>query len=193
MFGASDNKEKEPKEVKNDEEEDSGEDEDVEKEVTGNWKIVDLPELPKVTGEEEEDEVTKFRSKVYRFRKGEWKERGVGDLRLMKHKATNYIRVLVRNEKIHKCVMNHYIMRKDIFCELVNLPTGKNTWTWAAYDISDEEPASEKFAVRFTSKEEYDRFEEEFKKAIAHNDGLKGEKKEEATQESEAKKEEKAE
>ena len=29
MFSASDNKDKEPKEVKNDEEEDSGEDEDV--------------------------------------------------------------------------------------------------------------------------------------------------------------------
>ena len=70
----------------------------------------------------------------------------------MKHKTTNYIRLLVRAEKTHKCVMNHYIIKKDIFCELVNLPTGKNTWTWAAYDISDEEPASEKFAVRFTSK-----------------------------------------
>lgn len=43
---------KKPEENK---EEDSGEeDEDVEKEVVGNWKLVDLPEMPKVTGEEEE-------------------------------------------------------------------------------------------------------------------------------------------
>ena len=43
---------KKPEENK---EEDSGEeDEDVEKEVVGNWKLVDLPEIPKVTGEEEE-------------------------------------------------------------------------------------------------------------------------------------------
>lgn len=42
-------KDKKPEEHK---EEDSGDDdEDVEKEVVGNWKLVDLPEMPKVTGE----------------------------------------------------------------------------------------------------------------------------------------------
>ena len=41
---------KKPEEHKEDE---SGEeDEDVEKEVVGNWKLVDLPEVDKVTGEE---------------------------------------------------------------------------------------------------------------------------------------------
>ena len=38
-------------------------------------------------------------------------------------------------------------------------------------------PASEKFAARFTSKEEYDRFEQEFNKAIAHNEKVGGGKK----------------
>jgi hypothetical protein len=44
------NKDKKPEEHK--EEESGDEDEDVEKEVVGNWKLVDLPEMPKVTGEE---------------------------------------------------------------------------------------------------------------------------------------------
>jgi len=47
---------------------------------------VNLPEVAPLTGEEEEDEVTKFRAKLYRWKDGEWKERGLGDLRLLKHK-----------------------------------------------------------------------------------------------------------
>lgn len=144
------NKEKKPEEHK---EEDSGDenDEDVEKEVVGNWKLVDLPEMPAVTGEEEEEELATFKTKVYRFRK-EWKERGVGQLRFLKHKSSGFVRILVRAEKTHKCVMNHYVINKDIFCKLEQLKTSNNTWTWAAHDISDEQPETEKFCAKFTSK-----------------------------------------
>ena len=48
---------------------------DPEVEVIGNWKKVDLPEVALQTGEENDDEVTKFRTKLFRFRNGEWKER----------------------------------------------------------------------------------------------------------------------
>ena len=41
---------------------------DPEAEVEGNWKAVDLPEVPVVTGEEQDDEVCKFRTKLYRWR-----------------------------------------------------------------------------------------------------------------------------
>ena len=44
------------------------EDYDPEQQVVGNWKLCDLPEIPVVTGEEEEQTVAKFRSKVYRWR-----------------------------------------------------------------------------------------------------------------------------
>jgi Ran-binding protein 1 len=54
-----------------------------------------LPEVPVVTGEEEEDTIAKFRSKIYRW-KGEWKERGVGEMKFLKHKTTGLIRILVR-------------------------------------------------------------------------------------------------
>ena len=79
----------------NEEEGDSG-DEDVKKEVIGNWKIVDLPEWTKITGEEQEEEVTKFKVKAYRFHDKQWKERGKGELRFLKHKASGMIRVLAR-------------------------------------------------------------------------------------------------
>jgi hypothetical protein len=73
--------------------------------------------MPAVTGEEEEIEVAKFRTKIYRF-KAEWKERGVGELRLLKHKTSGYIRLLVRADKTRKCLVNHYVLTKDIFCKL---------------------------------------------------------------------------
>lgn len=53
-------------------EDDVDEDYDPEAEVVGNWKLCDLPEIPVVTGEEEEENIAKFRSKIYRWR-GEWK------------------------------------------------------------------------------------------------------------------------
>lgn len=173
--------------------EDSGDevDDDLEKEVVGNWKLVDLPEMPAVTGEEEEEELVKFRSKIYRFRNGEWKERGVGDLRFLRHKKSNYIRVLVRADKTHKCVVNHYVLTKDIFCKLEPMKTSNNAWTWAAQDIADETPASEKFCAKFTSKDDYEKFSVEFAKASDHNIKLFAEQK--ANEAKEEKAEEKAE
>ena len=51
MFGKQEEKVKDSKAEENKEEESGEEDEDVEKEVVGNWKLVDLPEMDKVTGE----------------------------------------------------------------------------------------------------------------------------------------------
>lgn len=37
--------------------------------VVGDWKIVDLPIIDVVVkGEEDEDEIVRFKSKIYRFR-----------------------------------------------------------------------------------------------------------------------------
>lgn len=66
MFKTEDPKEKKPAEQHEDED-GEGDDEDLEKEVIGDWKIVDLPVMPKVTGEEQEEELAKFKSKAYRF------------------------------------------------------------------------------------------------------------------------------
>ena len=153
-------------------EEDEEEDEDYDPEapvVSGYSKIIDLPEIPVVTGEEGEELLTKFRSKIYRWRK-EWKERGVGELKFIKHKKSGLIRILVRADKTHKCVMNHLVNRKQIFCQLEQLKTSNNSWTWAAYDISDETPQTEKFCAKFTSKEDFDKFKTDFETYCAENE-----------------------
>lgn len=95
----------------------------------------------------------------------------------------------MRAEKTHKCVLNHFLQAKDIFCKLEQMKTSNNAWTWAAYDISDEKPETEKFCAKFTSKEDFERFKVEFEKGCESNSGILGAKKEEG----EAKVEEKAE
>lgn len=64
----------EPKREKEEDVDDVDDNYDPEAEVVGNWKVCDLPEVPVVTGEEEEELVWKARSKIYRWR-SEWKER----------------------------------------------------------------------------------------------------------------------
>lgn len=51
--------------------------------------IVQLPECVDLkTGEEDEEEIFRQRAKLYRFEVSEWKERGVGDLKILKSKIT---------------------------------------------------------------------------------------------------------
>lgn len=76
--------------------------------VEGNFKQVDLPEVPKVTGEEDESILGQFRSKVYRWRNKEWKERGLGDLKLLKSKEGK-VRLLHRQDNTHKVIANFYL------------------------------------------------------------------------------------
>ena len=38
----------------------------------------------------------------------EWKERGVGDVKFLRHKNSNNVRLLMRREKTHKICANHY-------------------------------------------------------------------------------------
>lgn len=71
------------------------------------------------------------------------------------------------------------------------MKTSNNAWSWAAYDISDEKPESEKFCAKFTSKEDFDKFKEEFEKAVEENGKIleakkAEEKKPEETQEAKA-------
>ncbi len=69
---------------------------------------MDLPEVPTVTGEEEEECIFKLKGRLYRLRDSEWKERGHGEIKLLRHKTTHKIRFLSRQEKTHKIVANHF-------------------------------------------------------------------------------------
>ena len=66
----------------------------------------ELPKVAKVTGEEKEECIFRVRCKLYRLRDDQWKERGVGNGKLLRNKETKKIRFVMRQEKTLKPVAN---------------------------------------------------------------------------------------
>jgi hypothetical protein len=54
--------------------------------------------------------LTVSRAKLFRFDKDskEWKERGTGDVRLLKHKENKKVRLVMRRDKTLKVCANHF-------------------------------------------------------------------------------------
>ncbi len=124
--------------------------------------IIPLPELVQVTtGEEDEEVLFKHRAKVYRFDKDakQWKERGVGDMKILKHVQKNTFRVLLRREQIHKIACNHLISAE---MELKPMSTSETAVTWFAMDYADDEAKLENLAVRFKLAETLNDFKKVF-------------------------------
>jgi Ran-binding protein 1 len=73
--------------------------------------VVQLTEKVEVkTNEELEEQLFKMRAKLFKFVKesSEWKERGTGDVRLLKHKENGKTRLVMRRDKTLKVCANHY-------------------------------------------------------------------------------------
>ena len=108
--------------------------------------VIPLPDKVEVkTGEEEETVVYSHRAKVYRYTDGEWKERGVGDIKILKHRTSGKVRLLMRRDQVHKICLNHYVTPALVGTFKEKDP---KSWTWAAQDYSDGELTSMTFALR---------------------------------------------
>lgn len=64
------------------------------------------------THEEAEEQTFKMRAKLFKFDRDsrEWRERGTGDVRLLKHKENQKTRLVMRRDKTLKVCANHYGM-----------------------------------------------------------------------------------
>lgn len=87
------------------------------------------------SGEEDEEILFKQRAKLYRFDRdlSQWKERGVGDLKILFHPVKKCYRVLMRREQVLKVCANHTITA-DI--ELKPMNTSGNSMVWMANDYA---------------------------------------------------------
>ena len=136
-------------------------DPEVEQDGADFQAIVSLPEIDQRTGEE--DEVVKFthRAKLYRFdaTAGQWKERGVGDIKILRHKESGRARLVMRRDQIHKLCANHYIMPN---MELRPNVGSDRSWVWHAQDFSEETVKDEQLAVKFKSVPLAEEFREVF-------------------------------
>ena len=123
------------------------------------------------TGEEEEDLIFKTRAKLYRFRESEWKERGTGDLKLLRHKKDKKIRCILRQDKTLKIVANFIISEKPL-CELKPHQGSEKMFMFIAYDCS-EEPVMEKFVIKLGNADKAKIFKENFENAQTFNQMVK--------------------
>ncbi|XP_078613739.1 E3 SUMO-protein ligase RanBP2-like isoform X6 [Branchiostoma floridae x Branchiostoma japonicum] len=128
--------------------------------------IVKLPEKIELkTGEEEEEQLFKFRAKLFRWDtdSNQWKERGIGDIKILRHKTTNRSRVLMRREQVLKLCANHLITGT---MSLHPNSGSDRSWVWTAVDAAEEEPKTEQFAVRFKLPETAAEFKTYFDQCV---------------------------
>ncbi|KFP29660.1 E3 SUMO-protein ligase RanBP2, partial [Colius striatus] len=124
--------------------------------------VVPLPDKIEVkTGEEDEEEFFCNRAKLYRFdaESKEWKERGIGNVKILKHKVSGKFRLLMRRDQVLKICANHYI-NTDM---KLNPNAGSDkSFVWHALDYADELPKPEQLAIRFKTPEEAMLFKSKF-------------------------------
>ncbi|KAM5252530.1 E3 SUMO-protein ligase RanBP2-like isoform 2-T2 [Hipposideros larvatus] len=143
------------------EEEDGSDEEVVYNEDIHFEPIVSLPEVQVKSGEEDEEILFKERAKLYRWDReiSQWKERGVGDIKILWHTLKNYYRILMRRDQVFKVCANHVITKT---MELKPLNVSNNALVWTASDYADGEAKVEQLAVRFKTKEMADCFKKKF-------------------------------
>ncbi|KAG5729711.1 Ran-specific GTPase-activating protein 1 [Termitomyces sp. T112] len=126
------------------------------------------------TMEEDEEVLFKMRAKLFRFdsESTEWKERGTGDVRLLSHKETRKVRLVMRRDKTLKVCANH-VITSDMKLQ-PNIGSDRS-WVWkVAADYSETPPTSETLAIRLANAENANQFKAKFEEAQANNAKLSG-------------------
>ncbi|XP_065831195.1 ran-specific GTPase-activating protein-like [Oscarella lobularis] len=126
--------------------------------------LVHLADVEVKTLEEDENEIFKIRAKLYRYttesEAGEWKERGVGEVKILKHKQTNKFRLVMRRDKTLKVCANHLITTD---MELKPNVGSDRAWVWnVPADFAEETPRPELLAIRFGNAENAQKFKAAF-------------------------------
>lgn len=134
--------------------------------------VIRLTEVETKTGEEDEEALFTIRARLFRFSKetNEWKERGTGNVRILKHQKSEKIRLLMRREKTLKICLNHYVNPTVALTENVG---SDRSWVWAGVDYADGERDEAMLAIRFRDSDNANKFKEEYDKARDHMRALK--------------------
>ncbi|KAI9574897.1 ran/spi1 binding protein [Boletus coccyginus] len=123
------------------------------------------------THEEDEDILYKMRAKLFRFDTAgnEWKERGTGDARLLQHRETKKVRLVMRRDKTLKVCANHAITSEMRLQPNIG---SDRSWVWkVAADYAESPPTSETLAIRFANSDNAMDFKKMFETAQRINAG----------------------
>ncbi|TPP59891.1 RAN binding protein 1 [Fasciola gigantica] len=117
--------------------------------------VVSLPITTVSNSEENETCLLKERAKLYRFDRAEdppeWKERGTGTVKILKHNETGQYRILMRRDRTLKVCANHSINSST---ELRANCGSDRAFVWQTLaDFADEVPKPESLGIRFPDAE----------------------------------------
>lgn len=99
------------------------------------------------------------RAKLYRYDSGtkEWKERGVGEMKVLHHPGYGSYRLLMRREQVYKIVCN-FLITPDVMFRPLSM--SQQAWMWAGMNHTQEESCVEQLAIKFKSPELAKQFKE---------------------------------
>jgi len=108
---------------------------------------------------------------LYRFDSdsNEWKERGVGQARILQHKENKRSRFLMRQEKTLKIRGNHVIMPGT---KVQEHSGSEKAVVFNCVDFADEVQKPELFCLRFASAERAKEFKDGYEAAASRNEPL---------------------
>jgi len=146
--------------------------------------VVKLEEVEVKSGEEDEEILYNVRAKLFIYGetmldvgtgKKSWRERGIGEVKLLRHKEHQRVRLLMRQERTMKVIANHAV---DPRIKLEPNAGSDRSWVWSAFDFAEGELVETVFALRFADSEIANTFKEKFTKSQEEMESLlKGEDK----------------
>jgi E3 SUMO-protein ligase RanBP2 len=127
--------------------------------------IVSLPSRVDVkTGEEGETTLFSSHAKLYRFTQSTWKERGVGEMKIVYDPTGKRGRIIMRRDQVHILCANHFIS-KDM--KLQPQGSSNKSWLWHVQgDFVDNEAKEQLFAVKFGDKDTALAFKRAFEECL---------------------------
>jgi len=143
----------------------------AEEESTATFEpVVKLEEVEVKSGEEDEEVIYDVRAKCFIFGetlldkgtgKKTWRERGIGQARILRHREHSRLRILMRQEKTMKVIVNHAL---DPRIKLEPNAGSDRSWVWSAFDFAEGELLETVFALRFVDSDIANEFKEAFEK-----------------------------
>lgn len=117
--------------------------------------IIPLPDkIEEVTGEENDIILFERRAKLYKYVEKGWKEKGIGQLKILKNNDTNKVRLVMRREQVHKVCANHFL-----YDSMELKPKSNTAVVWTANDFSDSVKVQvENLCARFKTVEDCEEF-----------------------------------
>jgi len=133
--------------------------------------LVTLTQVEVDSGEKDEKEIWKSRSRLYRYAADknpqEWVTRGIGHVRFLKHIKNGQTRIVLREGKTLKVRMNHMVQPDATLKPKAGAE--EVCYQWYATDYAEDDPWEGLFAIKLPTQEVATEFKKQYETAQKAN------------------------